>query len=134
MDEIKQRLNKILDTERQGIHKKLDEARKKTKIGDGTLEPETQQRLLKHVEDVAARNQVKLNKLPPDVSGGIKELNHYNFMDEDAQNQFKELMDMLKKQAMELVGKNMIQNLKNMDPNALANIYCRTTCITIAGE
>ena len=122
MDEIKQKLDKILDTERQGIQKKLDEARKKTQNGDGTLDPEIQQRLLKHIEDMAARNQAKLNELPPDVGGRIKELNHYDFMDEDARNQFKELMDMLKKHAMEQFGKNMMQNLKNMDPNALARM------------
>ena len=73
MDEIKQRLDKILDTERQGIQRKLDEARKKKESGDGTLDPEIQQRLLKHVEDMAARNQAKLNELPPDVGGRIKE-------------------------------------------------------------
>ncbi len=122
MDEIKQKLDKILDTERQGIQKKLDEARKKAQSGDDTLDQEIQQRLLKHVGDMAARNLAKLDDLPPDVGGRIKELNRYDFMDEDASKQFKELMDMLKKHAMEQFGKNMMQNLKNLDPNALANL------------
>jgi uncharacterized protein with von Willebrand factor type A (vWA) domain len=119
MDDIKQKLDKILETERQGIQKKLDETRRKSQTGAGQLEPEIQQRLLKHLEEMAARNREKLDQMPPDVGGRIKELNHYDFMDEDAKQQFQELMDLLKKQAMEQYGKNLLQNLKNLDPQAL---------------
>lgn len=122
MDEIKEKLDKILDTERKGIQKKLEEARQKAESGDSTLDTETRQRLLKQFEDMAARNQDKLDELPQDAGGRIKELNHYDFMDEDAMNQFKELMDMLKKRAMEQYGKSMMQNLKDMDPGALADM------------
>jgi uncharacterized protein with von Willebrand factor type A (vWA) domain len=121
-EDIEQKLDKILDMERQGIQKKLDEAKKKTDSGNATLDPEIQRRLLKQFEDLAAKNQARLNELPADVGGRIKELNHYDFMDEDAMKEFKELMDMLKKHAMDQFGKNMMQNLKNMDPNALANM------------
>jgi hypothetical protein len=92
MDEIKQKLDNILDTDCQGIQKKLDEARKKTESRDAALDPEIQRRLLKHVEEMAARNQAKLNGLPPDVGGRIKELNQYDFMDEDARTS-SELME-----------------------------------------
>ncbi len=122
MDEIKQKLDKILDTERRGIQKKLDEARQRAESGGGELAPEVQQRLLKNIEDRAAQNRAKLDELPPDVGGRIKELTDYDFMDEDARNQFKELMDMLKKHAMEQFGKDMVQRLKNMDPSALASM------------
>ncbi|MBI4180442.1 MAG: VWA domain-containing protein [Chloroflexi bacterium] len=122
MDEIKQRLDKILGTERQGIQRKLDEAKGKTEAGGGELSPEVQQKLLKNIEDRAAQSKAKLDELPPDVGGKIRELTDYDFMDEDARNQFKELMDMLKKQAMEQFGKDMVQRLKNMDPSAMANM------------
>jgi len=122
MDEIKQKLEKILDTERQGIQKKVNEVRKKAESGNWELAPEIQQRLLKNVEDRAAQNQAKLDELPPDVGGRIKQLTDYDFMDEDARNQFNELMDMLKKHAMEQFGRDMVQRLKNMDPNVLANM------------
>jgi uncharacterized protein with von Willebrand factor type A (vWA) domain len=122
MDEIKQRLDKILDTERQGIQKKLDEAKSKAESGEGELAPEIQQRLLQHMEDMAAQHRAKLDELPPDVGGRIKELTDYDFMDEDARKQFQELMDMLKKRAMEQFGKDLLQRLKNMDPNAIANM------------
>jgi uncharacterized protein with von Willebrand factor type A (vWA) domain len=122
MDEIKERLDKILETERQGIQKKLDKARQQAETGDSELSPEVQERLTKNIEDRAVQNQAKLDELPQDVGGRIKELTDYDFMDEDARNQFKELMDMLKKHAMEQFGKDMVQRLKNMDPNAMANM------------
>ena len=122
MDELREKLDEILDMERRGIQKKLDEAREKKESGDGALDAGTQQRLLKHVEEMAARNQAKLNELPPDVGGRIKELNQYDFMDEGAQKQFKELMDMLKKHALEQFGKSLLQQLKSMDPNDLARM------------
>jgi len=122
MDEIKQRLEKILDTERQGIQKKVDETRKKVESGDQELAPEVQQRLLRNIEDMAAQNRAKLDALPPDIGGQIKQLTDYDFMDEDARNQFNELMDMLKKHAMEQFGRDMMQSLKNMDPSALASM------------
>ncbi|MEE8418736.1 MAG: hypothetical protein V3S02_01330, partial [Dehalococcoidales bacterium] len=122
MDEIRERLDKILETERQGIQKKLDETKQKIESGESDLSPEVMERLLKNVEDRAAQNRQKLDEMPPDVGGQIKELTDYNFMDEDARNQFKELMDMLKKQAMEQFGKDMVERLKNIDPAAMANM------------
>jgi len=122
MDEIRERLDKILETEREGIQKKLDETKQKMEAGDSGLTPEIEERLLKNIEDRAAQNREKLDEMPPDASSQIRELNDYNFMDEDARNQFKELMDMLKKQAMEQYGKDMMEQLKNIDPEAMANM------------
>ncbi|MDP2731443.1 MAG: VWA domain-containing protein [Dehalococcoidales bacterium] len=122
MDEIKQKLDKILDMERQGIQQKVDEVREKAESGDANLAPEVKQRLLKNIEDRAAQNREKLDSLPPDTPGRIKELTDYDFMDEEAREQFQELMDMLKKHAMEQFGKDLVQRLKNMDPAALAGM------------
>src|SRR4030042_1790812 len=122
MDEIKQKLDQILDTERQGIQKKLDEAEGKTKKGDGELAPDIQERLLKNIQDRAAQNLSKLDELPQDTGGRIKGLTDYDFMDEDARSQFNELLDMLKKRAMEQFGKDMVQRLKSMDADSLARM------------
>lgn len=120
MDEIKEKLEQILDTERQGITRKLDEAGEKAKSEGGDLPPEIQKRLLKNLQDRAAQNLSQLDELPPDPAGRIKELSNYDFMDEDAREQFNELLDMLKKRAMEQFGQDMLQQLKNMDPNSMA--------------
>jgi uncharacterized protein with von Willebrand factor type A (vWA) domain len=121
-DEIKQRLDDILRTEREGIQKKLEEARQKTRTNEGELSPEVRERLLKNIEDRAAQNRAKLDGLPPDIGGRVRELTGYDFMDEDARNMFNELLDMLKKQAMEQFGQGMVQQLKNLDPGAMAGM------------
>ncbi len=64
----------------------------------------------------------KLDSLPPDPGGRIKELSEYDFMDEEARRQFQELMDMLKKQAMETYARDLVQQFKNMDSESLAAI------------
>jgi uncharacterized protein with von Willebrand factor type A (vWA) domain len=122
VDDIKERLEDILKTERQGIQGKLDEARQKADSGQGDLSPEVRERLLKNIEDRAAQNRARLDGLPEDMGGRIKGLSDYDFMDEDARNKFNELMDMLKKQAMEQFGQGLVDQLKNLDPSALANM------------
>jgi len=122
IDEIRQRLDNILKTERQGIQRRLGEARQKAGESTGELSPEMQQRLLETVEDMAAQNLKKLDELPPDIGGRIRELVQYDFMDEEARRQFQELMDMLKRHAMESYGRDLVQKFKDVDAGTLARI------------
>ncbi len=122
LDEIRQKLDKILKTERQGIQRKLDEARQKAREGAGELSPDVQQKLLKSIEDRAAQNLARLDELPPDIGGQIRELTEYDFMDEEARSQFQELMEMLKRHAMESYGRDLVQKFKDMDASTLANL------------
>ncbi|MEK7354678.1 MAG: VWA domain-containing protein, partial [Chloroflexota bacterium] len=126
LDEIRQKLDDIMKAERQGIQEKVDEAKSfqtgRTEAGAGELSPEVQKRLLKNIEDRAKQNLSKLDGMPPDMGGQIKELTDYDFMDEDARNQFQELMEMLKKHAMESYGRDLVQRVKDMDASALANL------------
>jgi uncharacterized protein with von Willebrand factor type A (vWA) domain len=120
MEDIRKRLEDIINTERQGIQRRLDEARKKAADGSRDLNPEVQERLLRNLEERASQNMEKLEVLPEDVGGRIKELTQYDFMDGEARRQFQELMDMLKRNAMSSFAKEMTQKLKNMDANSLA--------------
>jgi uncharacterized protein with von Willebrand factor type A (vWA) domain len=120
MNEIREKLDNIIKTERQGIKSRLDEARQKADISGGELSEETRQKLLKSVEDRARQGQEKLDGLPPDVGGRIKELSQYDFMDEDARRQFQELIDRLKRNAMSSFAREMTQRLQNMDAETLA--------------
>ncbi len=122
VDDIRKKLDDILRKERQGIQRRLDEAKEKADKSEGELSPEVQHSLLKKIEDMAARNRQKLDELPSDLGGQIKGLAGYDFMDDEARKDFQELMDMLKKHAMESYGRDMIQKLKNMDASTLANL------------
>ena len=123
MKEIREKLDNILKTERQGIERRLEDARQKAKQqGVGPVSQEMRDKLLKTMEDMGAQHLKKLDELPPDTGGQIKELSQYDFMDDDARRQFEELMDMLKKHAMQSYARDLVQSFKNMDPNALASI------------
>ena len=96
IDDIRKKLDNIIDSEQRGIKKRLDDARQKAAGGKGEISPELEKKLLKNIEKMAARNQQKLKELPPDVGGQIQELSKYDFMDEGARNKYSELMNMLK--------------------------------------
>ena len=122
MDDIREKLDTIIKTEREGIGKKLDETRSRSDDEGSGLDPEVKQRLLKSLEDRAAQNLETLDNLPPDVGGRIKELTDYDFIDEDARQQFQELLEMLKKQAMQSFGRDLVDRVKNLDPESLARM------------
>lgn len=110
VDDLKERLEKILDTERRGIDKRLQEALQKSQGQAG----DQNKKLSDMLKDRANRAKEKLDSLPKDPGGQIKELSQYDFMDHGARQQFQELMDMLKKRMMENHFKNITNNMKSM--------------------
>lgn len=120
LDDIRKRLDNIVKTEREGIAERLKEARQQVEEGPAELSQEERQKLLKAIEERAVRNLEKLDSLPQDIGGQIRELSEYNFMDEDARRQFQELIDMLKKYAMQPYARNLMQQLKSLQPGDMA--------------
>jgi uncharacterized protein with von Willebrand factor type A (vWA) domain len=120
MEDIRKRLDEIIESEKRGIEHRLEEANKKSSEGKQDIDPEMQQKLLKNLQDRAEQNREKLEALPEDVGGRIKDLNNYDFMDGDARQKFQELMEMLKRNAMSSFAKDMTQRLKSMDKESLA--------------
>src|SRR3984893_490975 len=87
--------------------------------GDDDLTPEQKRKML---EMIAKRKQEYLDKLPQDVPGQIKGLSEYDFMDEEAREKFKELMDSLQQQMMQQFFQGMQQSLQNMTPEDIAKM------------
>ena len=122
MDDIREKLEDVVKTERQGIDKKVGDAQQKASDKNAPLSPEMQQKMLKRMQDMAAQNLQKLDSLPPDPGGQIKELSKYDFMDDEARQKFQELMDMLKKNAMSSYAKDMMQRMQSIDPETMARM------------
>ncbi len=59
MDDIKQKLDDILKTEREGIQKKIDDAKRKAEKGSPDVSPEIGQKLLRRIQDMAASSLEK---------------------------------------------------------------------------
>ena len=76
----------------------------------------------KMLEMIAKRKQDFLDKLPQDIPGQIKGLSEYDFMDDEAREKFKELMDSLQQQMMQQFFQGMQQSLQNMTPEDIAKM------------
>ncbi|MCH8825599.1 MAG: VWA domain-containing protein [Chloroflexi bacterium] len=120
MDELKEKLKEVIDTERRGIDERLKEARRQLEeAGDSG---EHLQGPMQMLEDRAERNQEKLDTLPDSMGGQIQELQDYDFMDPEARQKFQELLDMLKQQMMQNFFQGMKDQLQNMSPEDMEGL------------
>src|SRR5712692_10024884 len=151
MDDLREKLEEIKQLERAGIQHRLDEAADQQQAGDqdrgeqsgqqqqagspsqsgqegqsgqssegnDELTPEQKRKML---EMIAKRKQEYLDKLPQDIPGQIKGLSEYDFMDDQAREKFKELMESLKQQMMQQFFQGMQQSLQNMTPEDIAKL------------
>ncbi|MCI0634677.1 MAG: hypothetical protein L0206_12295 [Actinobacteria bacterium] len=94
LEELRERLDDIVDRERSTLSFKA--------------------------EDDARLREAFLDALPPDVPGRIRELSDYRFVDPEAQRAFDELMEHLREQVMGAYFRNMAEALRSMSPEDLA--------------
>jgi uncharacterized protein with von Willebrand factor type A (vWA) domain len=78
--------------------------------------------LRRTLEKIAQRKLDYLDQLPPDPAGQIKQLTDYDFMDEQARQEFQELLAMLQQQVMQQYFQGMQQAIQNMTPEDLARM------------
>ena len=117
MDDLKERLEDVVDTERRAIDKRLDEARKRIEqAGETQQDFAAPMRLL---EQRAEKSTEALDDLPESPAGAIKELSEYDFMDDEARRKFQELLDTLSQQMAENLFESMRDQLRNMSPEDL---------------
>jgi uncharacterized protein with von Willebrand factor type A (vWA) domain len=83
LDDLKERLQDIIDTERRGIQNRLEEARQQMEETSGD-ERAQQEALYNLLEQRANRNLEKLDNLPEGVGSQLRELMDYDFMDPEA--------------------------------------------------
>jgi uncharacterized protein with von Willebrand factor type A (vWA) domain len=93
LQEIQQRLDEILETERRTLSFRA--------------------------EDDARFREQSLDSLPPDPAGQIKELKDYRFVDPTAQRKFDELMEWLKEQVLGSYFRSMAEGMRNLSPEEL---------------
>jgi uncharacterized protein with von Willebrand factor type A (vWA) domain len=129
--DIEQRLEKVKETERAGIDKRVEEGKRTTDDGRRTTDAEgdeptdeQQAQLQKMLEKMAARRKEQLDTLPKDIGGQIKALREYDFMDPDARQQFQELLDMLQQQMVQNTFSGIQQGMEQMqqDPRAMEEL------------
>jgi uncharacterized protein with von Willebrand factor type A (vWA) domain len=166
MDDIKERLERIKNLEREGIQRRLDEqlgqsdqqtgrpqgAQDDAPADDADGQPREQgaqsgqqprtgqpgqsgqsgqsgqqgdldnDALRKMLENIANKKFQFLDELPSDPAGQVKQLSEYDFMDDQARQEFQELMQMMQQQIMQQMFQGMTQALQNMTPEDLARM------------
>ncbi|MDA1217898.1 MAG: VWA domain-containing protein [Chloroflexi bacterium] len=121
VDDLKEKLEEILKTERQGIDQRLEEAQEQ--VSQASDEDRSQQdSLYKLLEQRTQRNLDKLDDLPDSMSGQIQELMEYDFVSPEAQQMFQELLDQLKGQMAQNISQQMQQQIQGMSPEQMAGM------------
>jgi uncharacterized protein with von Willebrand factor type A (vWA) domain len=138
--DIQERLERIKDTERAGIEKRVAEGRQQAEEEGGQERKGKKQKadrsdsgaqdsstdaqkaeLQKILEKMAAKRIEQLDNLPKDIGGQIRSLREYDFMEPEARRQFQELLEMLQEQMMQNQFQGMRQGLQDMQQNPQAN-------------
>src|SRR6266545_3535398 len=103
--EINDELNDIVDEERHAIDNATREAERS---GD--------QRRAEHARSAAMERNFRLDMLPDDLAGKVRELQAYDFESAEAQQRFEQLMDRLRQQMMQQMVDRMSSAMQNMSP------------------
>jgi uncharacterized protein with von Willebrand factor type A (vWA) domain len=120
MDDLKERVQDIIDTERSGIERRLQEARQQ--LEEAGSDNEFLKGPMDLLEQRAQQGQEKLESLPESAAGRIKELGDYDFMDPEARQKFQELTDMLKQQMMKNFFQGMKDAIQSMSPEDMQRL------------
>ena len=110
-DDIARELRELVDDERSSLDHLAQEA---AASGDERREALTN-------NDVAERN-MRLEMLPNDLAGQVKDLQDYDFTSESAQNRFDELVDRLREQLMQQTLDQMSSAVQDMTPEDMARL------------
>ncbi|MGE0685935.1 MAG: VWA domain-containing protein, partial [Dehalococcoidia bacterium] len=84
--------------------------------GQGGESGDQEQQFADLLNNILERKRNFLEALPNDLGGQMKELQNYEFMNKDAEAEFQELMQMLKKAMTETFFKDLQNQISNMSP------------------
>src|SRR5207244_928711 len=116
LDDIKKKLDEVVKTEREGIDRRVNEAREGTK--QGKVPRET----LDKFEKAVARNKEALDRLPKDPAGQLRDLQQYDFVDPEAKKKFEDLLQSLRDQMLKPFMQGMQNAMNNMTPEDMARL------------
>ncbi|MEX0762138.1 MAG: VWA domain-containing protein [Dehalococcoidia bacterium] len=114
MDDLRERMDSVIDHERGGAERSVSEAQERLE----QVAPEEREQLSSMMDLVRKRADDTVNKLdslPDSVGGSVRELTDHDFIDDTARDEFNELLDMLRRQMVSNVAKQAAESLQNMD-------------------
>ncbi len=143
-DDIAKQVDEVIEQERRGIDKRLQEIRPSPlsgpppqtgegaesgsppQTGEGAEEGEgggdVPPELADMLRQMANRHLDQLDQLPPNAGGRIKKLRDYDFMDPEAREKFEELLQQLQQQVLQQYFQGLQQSLQNMTQEDLSQV------------
>ncbi|CAN5626411.1 VWA domain-containing protein [soil metagenome] len=109
--EIADELNDIVGEERLAIEQAKSAAERS---GD--------ERRTQAARDAAENRNFRLDMLPDDLAGKVRELSTYDFESADAQRRFEQMLDKLRQQLTQQMVDQMSSSMQNMTPEAIARM------------
>jgi uncharacterized protein with von Willebrand factor type A (vWA) domain len=110
-DDIAQELRDVIDMERAG----LDElAREAQESGDARRQEIT--------DEVVQERNLRLDMLPPDLAGQVKDLQEYEFTSSEAREKFEQLVDQLRQQLMQSYFNQMAGAMSDVSEQDMARM------------
>jgi uncharacterized protein with von Willebrand factor type A (vWA) domain len=143
LEDIRQQLEDIQQTERAGIQDRVEQGRQRLEAQeraqqgadtDGENQEQGQaasgedadsdysQDLQNLLERMAQKKLQALDQLPHDAAGQIQALTDYDFMVPEAREKFQELLNQLQQQVLQQTFQGMQQSLQNMTPEDIAEM------------
>ena len=116
LDDIKKKLEDVIKTEREGIDRRVNEAR------EGTQQGKVPRETLDRFEKAVARNKEALDSLPKDPAGQLRDLQQYDFVDPEAKKKFEELLQSLRDQMLKPFMQGMQNAMNDMTPEDMARL------------
>jgi uncharacterized protein with von Willebrand factor type A (vWA) domain len=104
LDGIGERLEQIVEQERRGIDR----------LRDSAVNPGADESMRRMAEQMAQRKSDALDQLPDDSPGQLKDLMDYEFIDQEARENFQQLVDELRQQMLGDQFRMMQQNLESL--------------------
>ena len=109
--DIEKKLDEILDLESD----KIDEWLAKNDDAEGEFSDQV-------VRQIAAKNREQLDSLPDDAAGKMQQLENYEFLDPDAQRQYLELLNQLRKAMTQTFFNDIEKMVNNMSQGDIARM------------
>ena len=109
--EVADALRDIIDEERHAIENAVRDA-----------ESSGDERRAETARDAAMERNFRLDMMPDDLAGMVRELSSYDFESGEARQRFEELMDTLRQQMLQQVVDQMSEGMQNMTPEDMARM------------
>jgi uncharacterized protein with von Willebrand factor type A (vWA) domain len=110
-DEIARELDDIIDEERHAIENAVRDA-----------ETSGDERRADAARTTATERNMRLDLMPNDLAGKVRDLSHYDFESAEAQRRFEQMLDRLREQLMQQMVDQMSEGMQNMTPGDMSRM------------